>query len=77
MSEEVVNIQLAIQDPIVVRRIRQITIARQYPRDSRTVRELAMERLQQIENFGDVPLIPSRQVVSGTVRDHVIEPART
>ena len=57
----------AIRDPILVNRFRKVTRSRKYPRDSRTYRELALERLQQIESFGDVPLVPSRHAIEGAV----------
>jgi hypothetical protein len=57
-------VQCVIQDPILVRRIDRITKTRKYPRASRTVRELFLERLKQVEDYGDLPLVPDRQVIS-------------
>lgn len=59
-------IQCVFYDELISNRIRKVTKSRRYPRDSRTVRELALERLRQIEDFGDVPMMPARMEPAGT-----------
>jgi hypothetical protein len=59
VKSNVKPIQCTLQDPIQVERFTKITRLRRYPRPSRTVRELALERAKQIEDYGDVPMVPA------------------
>ncbi len=53
-------IRVTIEDEVAARRIELERRRRQHKKPSRTVREMALERLKQIEDYGDVPLIPIR-----------------
>lgn len=57
-------IQCVITDPVHVEEISRANKVKKYPKLARAVRELALERARQIKDFGDVPLMPARQLQS-------------
>jgi hypothetical protein len=54
-------IQCVISDPVHIEQINRANKVRKFPKLGRAVRELALERARQIKDYGDVPLVPSRQ----------------
>lgn len=61
------KITLQITDEQSVSRFSKLTKLRKYHKATKTVRTLAEERAQQIEQFGDVPMIPARMTAAGPV----------
>lgn len=51
-------IRATIEDSVAVAKIVRVQQMRGHKKPSRTLRELALERAKQIEDFGDGPLMP-------------------
>lgn len=55
-----------IGDQMVANRFDRVRVMRGYKKPSRAVRELAVERLQQVETYGDCPMVPAQHVGHST-----------